>query len=117
MACCGETKEKIDLKNEKFPELFIHIGQDKINFNSDFGQFNIDNKEIEIENESKLKKDIKILNQKYLEGKDILNELNSKINEIDKKIKLMEKILIINEREKEYLNEMSKKLNLNNQKI
>ena len=29
----------------------------------------------------------------------------------------MEKILIINEREKEYLSEMSKKLNLNNQKI
>ena len=29
----------------------------------------------------------------------------------------MEKILIINEREKEYVNEMSKKLNLNNQKF
>ena len=29
----------------------------------------------------------------------------------------MEKMLIINERENEYLNEMSKKLNLNNQKI
>ena len=54
MACCGETKEKIDLKNEKFPELFIHIDQDKINFNSEFGKFNIDNKEIE--NESKIKK-------------------------------------------------------------
>ena len=29
----------------------------------------------------------------------------------------MEKILIINEREKQYVNEMSKKLNLNNQKF
>ena len=115
MACCGETKEKIDLKNEKFPELFIQIDQDKINFNSEFGKFNIDNKEIK--NESKIKNDINILKQKYSQGEDILNELNSKINEIDHKINLMEKILIINEREKEYLNEMSKKLNLNNQKI
>ena len=29
----------------------------------------------------------------------------------------MEKILIINERENEYLNEMSKKLNLNNEEF
>ena len=65
----------------------------------------------------KLKNDINILKQKYREGEYILNELNSKINEIDKKINLMEKILIINEKEKEYLSEMSKKLNLNNQKI
>ena len=115
MACCGETKKKIDLKNEKFPELVIHIDQDKINFNSEIGKFNIDNKEIK--NESKIENDINILKQKYRKGEYILNELNSKINEIDKKINLMEKILIINEREKEYVNEMSKKLNLNNQKI
>ena len=71
MACCGETKKKIDLKNEKFPELFIHIDQDKINFNSDFGQFNIDNKEIK--NESKIKNDINILKQKYREGEYKMN--------------------------------------------
>ncbi len=64
------------------------------------GKFNINNKEIE--NESKLKNDINILNKKYLKGEDILNELNTKINEIDNKINLMEKMLIINERENEY---------------
>ena len=63
------------------------------------GKFNINNKEIE--NKSKLKNDINILNKKYLEGEDILNELNSKINEIDNKINLMEKILIINEGQNE----------------
>ena len=103
--------------------MFIHIVQDKNKLYSDLGKFNINNKEIE--NKSKLKNDINILNKKYLEGEDILNKLNTKINEIDnkknlmEKIKknLMEKILIINERENEYLNEMSKKLNLNNEEF
>ena len=95
--------------------MFIHIVQDKNKLYSDLGKFNINNKEIE--NKSKLKNDINILNKKYLEGEDILNELNSKINEIDNKMNLMEKILIINERENEYLNEMSKKLNLNNEEF
>jgi len=95
--------------------LFIHIVQDKNKLYSDLGKFNINNKEIE--NKSKLKNDINILNKKYLEGEDILNKLNTKINEIDNKKNLMEKILIINERENEYLNEMSKKLNLNNEEF
>ncbi len=51
----------------QFPKLFIHIVQDKNKLYSDLGKLNINNKEIE--NESKLKNDINILNKKYLEVK------------------------------------------------
>lgn len=112
MSCCGPTNNtKIDLKKEKFPEFNIKINEDEFIFKPDLGKFFFNEKKHEeTEKEIKLKKQIDKLKKQYEYGEGLKNNLDFKIQEIEEKIELMEKILCINYNEIEYLLEKNKQL-------
>ena len=99
--CCGEGLDKGPLK--KFDDLYLTLDETTLIFLADKGIFDVydsDDEKIGLGSKKKEYEDLKIrLEIKEKEEED----WNRKLNELDKKLANMEKVLLQDDREKQYI--------------
>ena len=109
MACCGGgSTSDVDLQNLKFDVIKMEIDNSELQFfeNEDGGTFKLVGKgggNINTDEESDLARQIALKDEK-------INNYKLKIQEIDKKIEAMQKILQIDISEQEYVKDLGQKL-------
>ena len=112
--CCEPVEEYYgNLYNEPFPPIYLNIEGSKFEFlpQQNYGEYQIksNNKNSVISTQSN--KNYEILEKTYQNNLNEINNLNTKINEIEEKIRAMEKILNIDANEKAYVEQEGVKLN------
>ncbi len=112
--CCEPVEEyQGNLYNEPFPPIYLNIEGSKLEFlpQQNYGEYKIksNNKNSVISTQSN--KNYEILEKTYQNNLNEINNLNTKINEIEEKIRAMEKILNIDANEKAYVEQEGIKLN------
>ena len=111
--CCEPIEEYYgEISSEPFPPVILNLEGSKFEFlpNKNYGEYELKlkNKSV-ISTQSNLNKDK--LRAIYNDNQKEIHDLNNKIEEIEQKIKTMEKILKIDANEKAYVEEEGIKLN------
>ena len=104
--CCGETLDGLDLRKKGFDTIDLKLDKTILQFYEKEGVFQVldtDDKNGKIWEKKNELKELKIkLEKKNKEIDDYL----IKINDLDKKIKNMEKIILMDEKENQYIEQL-----------
>ena len=104
--CCGETLDGIDLRENGFDKINLKLDKTLLQFYEKEGVFQVLDTEVENGKLWDKKNEIKELKLKIEKKNKEIDEYQIKLNDLDKKIKNMEKIILMDEKENQYIEQI-----------
>ncbi len=102
--CCGEVLDNTDLKKCPFDNIILKLDKTTLKFLEKKGIFTVLDNDEENGDISNKKKEINDLQLKLETKEREIEDYQSKINDLDDKIENMKKILLMDEKEQQYIN-------------